>query len=249
LAPAQPSELQARLSGLAAPRPLVEWARPFADLGSCWDACSSPQWLLWLAARLCTTSDERRAVVACLAELTKRAEHAGRCTEPAVGPAVATATAWVRGEASLDDLLSAEGTALAAAERAADVAAEEGARARALFSSAPRPRPSSFATSRAMGAWVEWRQAEYLARLARAAAGTARAAAEAAWIDAIRAGGVPFASDSPGSSPGKWVNCAAEAAGYAVSALAIAQGGRNDDRTVRKSARLIRQHLPCPTLD
>jgi hypothetical protein len=244
----QPSGLQRRLTGLAAPGPLVNWASPFADLESGWCQCASPQWLLWLSARLSATSAERRAVVTCLAELTKRAEHAGRGSEAAVASAIATAvdaaTAWLRAQAGLDELLAAERAALAVAARAADIAADEGARARTLFWSAPRPRPASFATSRAMGAWVGWRKAEYVSRLALAAAGTARAAAEAAWIDTVAASGAVFTADGPGT----WVSGAAETAGYAVSALAIAQGGRGDDRTARKTARLIRHYLPCPAL-
>src|ERR1700744_5645983 len=71
------AELQVRLAELSAPGQLVDWARSFPDLESCWRACSSPELLLWMAARGCTTAAERRAGVSCLAELTRRAESGG----------------------------------------------------------------------------------------------------------------------------------------------------------------------------
>jgi hypothetical protein len=265
-----PSELQQRLIGLAAPGRLVDWARSFPDLETCWAACPSPEWLLWLAARLSGTSDERRTLVLCLAELTKRAGQAHRGTDPAVTAAVDAATTWAgtaragtgslgtpltagsaNKAASLDSLFAAEQAALEVAARATAVAAEEGAKARWLFHSAPRTRPSSFGTSSALGAWAEWHKANYTARLASAAAGTVRAAAEAAWIDVIHVSGATFESadaGDPGSVPGNWVSCAAETAGNAVRALAIAQGSRQDEKTARKLARLVRQRLACPRL-
>jgi hypothetical protein len=269
------SDLQRRLTGLGAPEELVAWAWPFPDLDACWHACPSAQWLLWLAARLSTSGDERRAIVSCLAELTKRAERAGRCIDAAAATAVENAVdaaaLWARTESSstvlpaaglpaaglpstglsstgpsLDDLVAAEQAALAVAARALVIADEEGARARSLFYSAPRTRPASFATSSALGAWVAWRKADYTSRLALAAAGTARAAAEAAWIDAIH-DRTAFPPPQPGA-PWRWVSCAADSADYAVQACAIAEGGRHGDKTVRKSVRLIRQHLACPQL-
>jgi hypothetical protein len=250
---APPSDLQQRLTALGAPVALVEWARPCADVESCWRTCASPEWLLWLAARLAATSEERHAVVSCLAELTRRAEHAGRDADAAVGQALDAAVAWSHTAARLDDLLSTELAALGAAERARAAATEESSRARTLFSTAPRLRPASFGTSRAMAAWIEWRKADYGARLALAAAGTARAAAEAAWIDTIQAGGAAqhpdgFAPGRQAAAAGRWVTSTAAAAGHAVSALALAQGERSDERAARKSARLIRQRLACPRL-
>ena len=63
---------------------------------------------------------------------------------------------------------------------AASVAAEEGARARVLLRSAPRPRGGSFVRGRGLAALAQWEEANRARRLALAAAGTAHAAAEAA---------------------------------------------------------------------
>jgi len=102
------TELQVRLTGLSAPGQFVDWARPFADLESCWNSCASPEFLLWLAARACTTTEERRAVVSCLAELTRCAERGRQRANPPVERAASAAETWIRSGASLDDLLAAE---------------------------------------------------------------------------------------------------------------------------------------------
>jgi hypothetical protein len=229
------TELQVRLKRLSAPGRLVDWARPFPDLESCWNACKSPELLLWLAARLSRTSEERRAIVLCLAELTRRAARGSRHADPPVERAAATAETWVRTGTGLDDLLAAERTAAEAAMWAAIVAAEKGERARLLLRSAPRGRPASLATGRAFGALADWRDADRARRLALAAAGTARAAAEAARADS-------------GTSPGSWEACVGESAGYAASTLAGNWPTGHGDRTARNAARLIRRRLPCPRL-
>jgi hypothetical protein len=260
------TELQVRLTGLSAPGRLVEWAQPFPDLESCWRACRSPGLLLWLAARLCTTAQERRAVVACLAELTRLAERGRQRANSPVDTAASTAETWARTGASLEDLLAAERAALDLAAWAGIVAAEKGARARMLLRSAPRSRPASFGASRALGALADWREANRLRRLALAAASTVGAAAEAARAEAAeaaRAGADPAgagatasaadastpddsAPDGTGSSPGSWEWRVSESAEYAVGALAGSHPDGGDGRSARKVARLIRRRLPCP---
>ena len=264
------TELRVRLTTLAAPGPLLDLAQPYPDLKSCWNACPSPELLLWLAARLSTTPAERRAVVACLAELTRRAERGTRHLNPRVEQASVTAETWARAGVSLDELLAAERAALEAAASAAAAAAEESARARVLFRSAPRSRPASFSNSRALGALADWREADRARRLALAAAGTARAAAEAvraeaARTEAVRAeavcggGAVAAGADASGSDaqapgqpdagPGSWEASVGESAGYLVSALAHSRPARRDSRAERKAARLVRRRLPCPRFD
>ena len=230
------TELQVRLTGLSAPGQLIDWAQPFADLESCWNSCASPEFLLWLAARACTTIEERRAVVSCLTELTRCAERRRQHANPPVERAASAAETWVRTGASLDELLAAERDALDAAERAAVVAAAEGTRARMLVRSAPRGRHASFSTSRALGALADWREADQARRLALAAVGTARATVEAARADADH-------------SPGCWEARVSESAAYVVSALAHSQPTGRGDKAARKAARLIRRRLPCPRLD
>jgi hypothetical protein len=240
------TELQVRLTRLSAPGPLLDLAQPYPDLKSCWNACTSPELLLWLAARLCTTREERRAVVSCLAELTRQAERGTRHLNPRVERASVTAETWARAGASLDDLLAAERAALEAAASAAALAAEEGARARVLFRSAPRSRPASFSTSRAFGALADWREADRARRLALAAAGTARAAAEAARADTT--GDAPALGASY-AGPGSWETSVGESASYLVSALAHSRPARRDGRAERKAAKLVRRRLPCPRFD
>jgi hypothetical protein len=268
------TELRVRLTTLAAPGPLLDLAQPYPDLKSCWNACPSPELLLWLAARLSTTPADRRAVVACLAELTRRAERGTRHLNPRVEQASATAETWARAGASLDDLLAAERAALEAAASAAAAAAEEGARARVLFRSAPRSRPASFSNSRAFSALADWREADRARRLALAAAGTARAAAEAVRAEAVRAeavraeavraeavcgggadaagtnaGGDAQAPVQPDSRPGSWEASVGESASYLVSALAHSRPASRDSRAERKAAKLVRRRLPCPRFD
>ena len=240
LADPPPTDLQRRLTELSAPSPLTGWARPFADLESCWHACSSPEHLLWLAARLSKTREERRAVVSCLAELARRAGRGRREPSESVDRAVSLADAWARAGGSLDDLLAAERDALDTAARAGAVAVEQHIRARLLFRSAPRGRPASSGASRAFGALAEWREADQTRRLAHAAAGAARAAAAAART---------AKTDEPGSSPDEWVACVGESTRYVSSALAGGHPGGRDDRSARKSARLIRRRLRCPRFD
>jgi hypothetical protein len=230
-----PSDLQQALTGLSAPSLLTGWARPFADLESCWNACSSPEHLLWLAAALSKTTEDRRAIVSCLAELTRRAGRGNRNPSAPVEQAVSLTEDWVRAGGSLDDLLAAERAALDTAASAGAVAAEQRARARMLFRSAPRGRPASFGASRALGALAQWREADQTRRLAFAAAGAARAAIAAAHPD-------------ESGSPEGWVACVGESTRCAISALTRGQRDGRDDRTARKSARLIRRRLPCPRL-
>jgi hypothetical protein len=244
-----PTDLQRRLLELSAPSPLTGWARPFADLESCWNACPSPEYLLWLAARLAKTKEERRAVVSCLAELAKRAGRGNRHPNESVEQAVGLVDDWTRAGGSLDDLLAAERAALDTAARAGAVAAEQHARARMLFRSAPRGRPASSGASRAFGALTEWREAERTRRLALAAAGAARAAAAAAQTAPTDKPGEPGEPGEPGSSPDEWVACVGESTRYVIAALAGSHPGGRDDRVARKSARLIRRRLRCPQLN
>jgi hypothetical protein len=244
------TELQGRLTGLSAPGPLLDLAQPHPDLESWWKACPSPEVLLWLAARACTTGQQRRAVLACLAELNRRAQHGARRLDPRAGEAVAAAEAWGRDSVPLDQLLAAERAALAAAAAAGAEAAEINARARALFRCAPRARAASFSNSRALGALADWREADRNRRLALAAAGAARAAADAARAEAAseEAGGGASA-DLAADRPDSWAASVGESAGYAAGALAAGRPAKSGDRNARHAARLVRRRLPCPQLD
>jgi hypothetical protein len=236
------TELQDRLSGLAAPAGLVDWAQRYPDLETCWNACSAPELLLWLAARLSTTPAQRRAVIACLAELTRQAERSCRHPDQSVERAAGTAEAWAgaRAQVGLAELIAAEQAALQSAEWATGMAAEEGARARVLLRSVPRPRGSSHGRSRGLGALAGWQEANQARRLALAAAGTAHAAAEAAQAEAASTG---LAVDVT-----NWEAGISASAGYAVSALERHRGTGADGRASRQAARMIRDRLPCPRL-
>jgi hypothetical protein len=240
------TELHVRLSGLAAPDGLVDWARRYPDLETCWNACAAPEFLLWLAARLSTTPSRRRAVVGCLAELTRQAERGCRHPDQSVERAAGTAEAWARTGAGLAELAAAERAALQAAERAATAAAEDASRARVLLRSVPRPRGSSFGRSRGLGALAGWQEANQARRLALAAAGTARAALEAAALEEATLEEAAR-GDASCEDTAHWEAGVSASADYAVSVLERPGAGA-DSRAARRTARLIRHRLPCPRL-
>jgi hypothetical protein len=230
-----PTELQQWLAGLSAPAPLIRWAVAVPDRETCWSACPTPEWLLWLAARLASTPQERRAIVGCLASVIRRAGRAGQGDSGAIERAVSAAEAWARAEAAAPgqggpDLAAAGAAAREAAARAGAATAVRADRARMLMRSTPRGRHASAATGRALGACADWRKSGQAWRLALAAAGVTRAAAEA------------------GASPpaDRWAAGVSEAAGYAAAAMAGRVPDGRDDKAARQLARVVRRHLPCP---
>jgi hypothetical protein len=232
------------LSGLSAPEPMVEWARPFVDLRACWDACPQPDWQLWLAARLARTPGQRREVVLCATELARRAKRGVPHVDPRVGDAISAVEAWAsadmghgapdaadaadragRDAAALVALADAERAVLLVAAQAAVVADEESDRARLLFRSTPRSRGGSFGASRAMSAYEGWRAADRTRRLALAAAYAARAAAQSGDLSV---------------SAEEWADCVSNSAAYSWS---VRTAGKS---AARRWARMARRHLHRP---
>lgn len=221
------------LSGLSAPSELVEWARPYADLRTCWDACPQPDWQLWLAARLANTPGQRREVVLCAAELARRAKRGVHRVDERVVDAISAVETWALNgaaddadsAAALAALEEAEQGALAVATRAAGVANEESARARLLLGSAPRPRAGSFCASRAMSACDAWRTANRTRRLALAAVYAVRAA--------VMTGDASVSAE-------EWADCVSKSAAYS---RALQADGKS---AARRFARLARRYLHRP---
>ena len=170
------SSLQARLAQLSAPEPFVRWARPFTDFQSCWDACPDATWMLWAAARLAATSQQRRAIVCCTAATGELALGNHKHTDPRITAAFAAARMWARGTTGQATVATAGRDALDAATEAAGRAAREASQARTLFSLAPRRRLASVTTSRAIAAHLASRAATRQEAAAYAAAWTARSA-------------------------------------------------------------------------
>jgi hypothetical protein len=224
---------QSWLSELSAPDPLAQWASSFTDLRSCWNACSDPEWLLWLAARTCDSAEQRKQVVLCAAELASVARRGGRDTDPRVTQAISMVRMWAGSEAGSLDLLAAECDALDAARESAQAADQEAELALALFRAAPRRRPSSSGMNRALGAWQRWRQVErgrWLALSAASAAGATTLPEDAAVTEK------------------EWADCVSQSAAFALQAMSTQHpsGGRPGWAVRRRCVRLARRRLTCP---
>jgi hypothetical protein len=228
--------LQARLAQLSAPEPFVRWARPFTDFPSCWDACPDASWMLWAAARLSQTIEQRRAIVCCAAAVGELAAGGHKDADPRIIAAFTAVRIWARGTADQAAVAAAGRAALDAASDAAGLAAREAPRARALFSLAPRRRLASVTTSRAIAAHHASRAAARQEAAAYAAAWTVRSAAEA---------------DTTMGLPQQWAACVSRVATYAVIALSPPPGParrRPAGRAAARCARTVRRCIPCPQL-
>jgi hypothetical protein len=132
-----------------------KFLREQGTLEAAWDTCARADWMLWLDARLDLLTPRQRAEFACRCVRETPAGEGtvwGLLTDDRSRRAVETAEAFMRGEATEEELREAA-KAAKAAERAAGAAAWEAA---------------------AWAAWAAWAAAE-------AARGAARAAWETAW--------------------------------------------------------------------
>src|ERR1700742_5081824 len=120
------------LTEVSPPDPLARWASSFADLGSCWNACRDPEWLLWLAARTCGPDGQRKPAVLCAAEFASIAQRGARDTDPRVTRAISLVRGWAQSGADALDLLAAECDALDAARESEQVAERAAERALGL---------------------------------------------------------------------------------------------------------------------
>ena len=121
----------------------VRWAHG-KDLHSVWTTCYRGDWLLWLAGKM---ADEpgwptRKQVVLAACACAETALHFVKPGEDRPRLAIETTRAWVRGEASIEDVRRARAAA------AAYAAADADARAKALANCAdivrrelPEPLP------------------------------------------------------------------------------------------------------------
>ncbi len=223
--------MQSRLLQMSAPWLFTGWAAPFPDFGACWDASPRPDWLLWAAARMSRTGQDRREVIRCAAIVTDAAARAARAADPRIGAAISTAQAWARGEEESADAAAAVEGALAAADQAASLAAQDAAYARQLLAFAPRRRLASVSASRALGAQLSSRAADRRKWAALAAAWTARSAAEA---------------DVTIDVPVRWAASVERAGRYAVCALSPRCGA--SPRAAAACAAAVRRSLPRPAI-
>jgi hypothetical protein len=224
--------LQAHLAQLSAPEPFVRWAQPYADFRSCWDACPDASWMLWAAARLAATSQQRRAIVCCTATVGELALGNHKHTDPRITAAFSAARMWARGTGDQAAIAAAGLGALDAASDAAGLAAREASRARTLFSLAPRRRLASTTTSHAIGAHLASRAAARAEAAAYAAAWTARSATEAGTTMGL---------------PQQWAASVSRAGTYAITALSPSPGP-GSRRAAARCAKTVRRCLPCPQL-
>ena len=213
------------------------WAKG-KDLHEVWTSCDCADWLLWLAGRM---ADEpgwptRKQIVLAACACAETALRYVKPGEDRPRIAIETARAWVRGEASIEDVRLARKNA-DAADAAADAAAYAAAAA-------------AYAGAYAAAA------AAYAAEDATYGAGAYAAASVAA---AYAAGAAGYAADAAAYAAA----CAAEDAAYAA-ACAAAYAAEDADGAVAYAAedaararakaraeclRLIRRELPEPLLE
>jgi hypothetical protein len=221
------------LSGLSAPDPLARWASSFGDLGTCWDACRDPEWLMWLAARTCSPGQLRRPVVLCAAEFASLAGSGRRDPDPRVTAAISAVRRWAESGMEKLDLLDAEWGAEEAAQEAEQTAGREAKRALVLLRSAPRHRLSSSGMSRALDARQRWREAERAGWLALSAAFAARAARQA---------------EDASVTAAEWASWVSQAADHALRVMPgeRPRGGHPGCIARRRCLRIARRLLTAP---
>ena len=163
------------LKDLRACEEAVEYAAQFPDLQSAWDACERGAWMLWLAGRYSGEpggEGRRPLVLAACACARLSLVHVPQ-GELRPLKAIETAEAWVRGDATPEQVRASAEAAWAAAAEAARASASWAA-AWAAASAA-----EAEASARASAPWAA-------AWAASSAAAAAAASASAAWAAAAR---------------------------------------------------------------
>ena len=145
----------------------VAWCRTQPDLPTAWAACERPDWLLWLAGRT-GAKHELLVLVAC--EIAETVLHMVPAGEDRPRLAIETSRAWMRGEASLDQVR------MAAAD--ADYAVWATTSATSAY--------AVWATTSAVLAYATGRYAVWAAYAAYAAWATTSAASDAARVEHCR---------------------------------------------------------------
>lgn len=107
----------------------VAWCHTQSTYEIAWATCERADWLLWLAGRLCPGlgTPEHHALVLAACDCAETALVHVPAGEDRPRLAIETTRAWVRGEATIDDVRAAQ--ASAAQARAAWAASWEAARA------------------------------------------------------------------------------------------------------------------------
>ena len=107
----------------------IGYARSKPDAESAWRDCERGDWLLWIAASL---GVDRNAVVLAVCDCVEMASFPWPEGDDRPRRAIETARAWIRGEASIDEVRAAANAAYAAyAANAANAAANTAANAAA----------------------------------------------------------------------------------------------------------------------
>ena len=98
----------------------VDWAETQPDLETAWRDCERGDWLLWIAARLAV---DRKLIVIAACQCARMALHWLPAGEERPLIAIEAAEAWVRGEATNDEVGAAAAHAAYAADAYAYAAA------------------------------------------------------------------------------------------------------------------------------
>ena len=176
------AELKNLLADLKACQEAVEWVG-CRTLAEAWAGCRRADWMLWLASRMMDWKLVVRAACAAVRPALKYVTEG----EDRPLKAIETAEAWVRGEATIDDVKASTGSARSAAEAAwsaawsADAAWAAEAAAYAARAAAEAAGAAEAAASADSAAW----SAE-AADAARAAADAARATTHREMCDIVR---------------------------------------------------------------
>jgi hypothetical protein len=132
------------LARLGACDEAIEWARAYPTPEAAWAACDRGDWMLWVAGRLAGPPghESRRPLVAASCECDRLALHLVPRGEERPRLANETAEAWVRGEATLDQVRAAA-TATAAYATAAYAATATAAYATAAYAATAAARAAT----------------------------------------------------------------------------------------------------------
>ena len=118
-----------KLRKLRACNDAVEWAKDYPSLTAAWKVCERADWMLWLLGR---ARAGRKKIVLCACDCARLALPYVLDGEARPLKAIEIAEAWVRGEATIEDVRNAADAAADAAAYAAAYAADAAAKSKIL---------------------------------------------------------------------------------------------------------------------
>jgi hypothetical protein len=108
------------LRALGACDPAIEWATTQPSAEVAWQNCQRGDWLIWLAVRVLTEPEQRKLALLTVVEIAETAQRPGRDHEARA--CAETVRAYLRGEATIEQVRVARRAAADAAYAAAAAA-------------------------------------------------------------------------------------------------------------------------------